>query len=419
MARPKATAISGIDDITQSLISDLNKEGTGTQAYLQGSHAQHTWGPLIPHLAFQWLVGGINVLPCQRHIGVSGLPKSFKSTLLMDIGNWYLRAGGMHVALDNEGKTSASMLDAITAYDPETEKLAVTRRIFKETNSVEEWQSMVTAAIKRARKVADRPKGQRIPILITIDSLNGKSSDASADKIKKEGSADARAFPVEAAQITRFFKGTGLIGTTANIGYVQHMVQDLGAPPGYGGPAYKESGAAISSYQGSVHLRVKKGQAYDKASHPAARIIGPPIEGYTLWLQTERSCLGPDHRTLGVDVLWQYIDREDGPPQQLMWYDWDGALGRLLVEMAYNDKMLHAFDRDRLEATLDFTQPTTGHVNCKELGLEDVSFTEFGKAIQNTPEVREKITKYLRIFKYPDVQEADVELGVGEESETE
>jgi len=417
MARPKSTPVSDIDDITQSLIGDLNKEGTGSKAYLQGEHAEHTWGPLIPHLAFQWLVGGINVLPSQRHIGISGLPKSFKSTLLMDIGNWYLRAGGMHIALDNEGKTSASMLDAMTAYDPEIAKLAGTRRIFKETNSVEEWQSMVTAAIKRAKKVADRPKGQRIPILITIDSLNGKSSDATAEKIKKEGSADARAFPVEAAQITRFFKGTGLIGTTANIGYVQHLVQDLGAPPGYGGPAYKESGAAISSYQGSVHLRVRKGSAYDKATHPAARVEGPPVEGYTLWLQTERSCLGPDHRQLGVDVLWQYTEKEDGTMQQLMWYDWDGALGRLLVEMLINDKMLHAFDRDRLKATLAFTQPKTNEVKCPELNLEGVSLTEFGKAVRSNPEVLEKVTKFLRIFKYPDIQEADVELGGGEEDE--
>jgi len=417
MARAKATPVSDIDDITKSLIGDLNKEGASTTAYLQGDHAGHTFGPLIPHLAFQWLVGGINVLPCQRHIGVSGLPKSFKSTLLMDIGNWYLRAGGMHIAFDNEGKTSASMLEALTKFDPETEKLAQTRRIFKETGSVEEWQSMVTAAIKRAKKVADRPKGQRIPILITIDSLNGKSSDATAEKIKKEGSADARAFPVEAAQITRFFKGTGLIGTTANIGYVQHLVQDLSAPPGYGGPAYKESGAAISSYQGSVHLRVRKGAAVDKASHTGARVQGPPVEGYTLWLQTERSCLGPDHRQLAVDVLWQYLDAEDGGTQQLMWYDWDGALGRLLVEMIYNDKVLHTYDRDRLKAALAFTQLKTNVVKCAELNLEEASFTDFGKAIQANPEVREKISKFLRIVKYPDVQEADIELGSAEESD--
>ena len=306
MARGKAAPdVVSVDDVTQSLIGVLNKSGNGTDAYLQDDHKLRTSGLRIPHLAFQWLVGGVDVLPIQRCIGISGLPKSFKSTLNMEIGNWFLSSGGIHIAVDNEGKTSAEMLRAMTAYDPSIAALASKRRVFKETGSVEEWQNIVTDAIKMARKTADRPKGQRIPLYVSIDSLNGKSSESLQEKLMKEGNAEDRGYPLDAMKISRFFKGLSLLGTTMNLGYVQHMMQDIGAQ-GYNGPVMKESGAVIASYMSSVHLRVAKGKAVPpKATHFSAPQVGPPIEGYTLWLTTERSCLGPDKRTLPVEILWQ------------------------------------------------------------------------------------------------------------------
>lgn len=420
MARKATPDITSVDDVTQSLIGVLNKSGNGSDAYLQNDHKLRTNGLRIPHLAFQWLVGGVDVLPMQRCIGISGIPKSFKSTLNIEIGNWFLKAGGLHVAIDNEGKTSAEMLRAMTAYDPEVAALAAKRRVFKETGTVEQWQNIVTDAIKMARKTADRPKGQRIPIYTSIDSLNGKSSESLQAKLQKEGSAEDRGYPLDAMKISRFFKALSLLGTTMNLGYVQHMMQDIGAQ-GYNGPVMKEAGAVIASYMSSVHLRVAKGKAVDtKATHFSAPQVGPPIEGYTLRLKTERSCLGPDQRHLDVDILWQYVEKDDGTIEQVMWYDWDGALSRLLVYIQYGDKNGYTkYEVNKLVEALKFSQPKANKINCAELGLVEASFSEFGKKIRTTPETLAKLTRYFNIASYPDVQEADLNLTAPPEEEVE
>jgi hypothetical protein len=220
-------------------------------------------------------------------------------------------------------------------------------------------------------------------------------------------------------KISRFFKSLSLMDTTMNLSYVQHMMQDIGAQ-GYNGPVMKEAGAVIASYMSSVHLRVSKGKAVPtKATHFSAPQVGPPIEGYTLYLKTERSCLGPDQRQLPVDILWQYVEKEDGTITQVMWYDWDGALGSLLVNIQYADKGYTKYETDKLVAALKFSQPKTNKINCAELGLSEASLSEFGKSIRTNPEVLARVTKYFNITSYPDVQEADLNLAAVKEDESE
>ena len=147
------------------------------------------------------------------------------------------------------------------------------------------------------------------------------------------------------------------------------------------------------------------------AEHSDAPTKGPPVEGYTIYVQTERSCVGPDKRKIQLDLLWQYVEQEDGSTKQVMWYDWNSALGDLLLSMKYEDKKAYAYEKERIDRMLMFTQPKTGRVNCAELDLKEASTAEFGKAIEGNPEVREKVSKLLNISKFPDVQQADCELG--------
>jgi hypothetical protein len=146
------------------------------------------------------------------------------------------------------------------------------------------------------------------------------------------------------------------------------------------------------------------------ADHPFAIQKGPPIEGYTLYLNTVRTCIGPDGNQLPVDILWQYVDQEDGTSKQAMWYDWYGALGNLLLNMKYNDKQkLYEHEKEKLDKTLYFVQPKPKRVKCEELGLDGVTASEFGKAIETNPEVRARVAKYLNIVQYPHIQEADID----------
>lgn len=423
MARPKAdqqvaTECNDLDSIASNLITSLNKKATSSNAILAGDLAEQTWGLPIPHLAFQYAVGGVNVMPCQRLYQVTGLHKSFKSTLLKEIGAWYMEAGGFYIDIDNEGKTSATMFDAMTWWRQET--LSKGRHVFKATESVEEWQNQITETIKVARKLGLREKGRRIPWFVVLDSLTGKSTEAAQEALQKEGHAESRGYPLQAAATANFIKAMNMMGTTLSMGVVRHLSQDISAAPSYGGPKMKAGGAVAVNFQYSVALRLARGDSPVRAaSHPGAPRPDLPVEGYTLYIVAEQSCLGPViDRKIEVDVLWQYVPQEDGSVRQAMFYDWDGALGLMLWQLKYDEKSrAYDSDRKRLDETLLFTQPKGKRIKCDELGLDGVSFTEFGKAIRTTPEVQAKVARFLNIARYPSFQDVDIEPFKGKDDE--
>lgn len=417
MPRPKKDSGAQPSSIISDLITTMNSVGGGSKAYAQAEHEQVTCGVQIPYLAFQYLIGGSTILPIQRLFGVSGLPKSMKSTLIVEIGNWYIDAGGVHVMIDNESKTSPEMLNSMARRHRDKMNRYKERRVFKETMSVDEWQKQLSAVKKQVLDVSAQPKGSRIPWLVSIDSLTGKSTEDTQNKIAEEGAAPTRDFPAEALKISRYLDSFNLLGTSMNVAYVQHLKQDLSAPPGYTGPKYREKGAVAAAFSTSLHLRVKKGASVRMASQPTA-VEGPPVDGYKLYLETTRACTGPDGRELEVEFLWQHIpvpgtEGEEFPEtEQVSWFDWYGALGRLLFNMKYNDKWdTYQYDTDRLDKHLLFTKAGKEAVNCKELKLEDAHVSVFGKAIEENPEVRERIRKFLNIKQFPDLQQADLELG--------
>jgi hypothetical protein len=303
------------------------------------------------------------------------------------------------------------MLDAMTWKHADERVSGGRRRSFKPASSIDEWQAMVTENIKKARAVANLPKGSRIPLLVTVDSLSANTTEDKQANLIKEGSAQARDYPVEAMQTAQYLRAMQLTDTTMNVSFVQHLMQDISAQGGYGGPKFREKGAAGAAFATSLGVIAKKGAEFIVAEHDGAPVKGPPVEGVTLFLEAIRGCLGPDGRKLAVDVLWQYVRNDDGTKRQVMWYDWHGALGRMLRDWKYSDKVKKfAYELEELDSALLFTQPRANRINCKELGLEEVSLYDFGKAIETNIEVRDRIQRYLGVAEFPTVQDADIDL---------
>ncbi len=404
------------DSLAQLAINAVNEGSTSTKAYTLGDHAEHTWGINIPSLAFQWMIGGSNVFPCQRYLSVSGEPKSLKSTLMIQVLSWHVLAGGLGYAIDNESKTSASMLDAMTWWSLTDDQRKLL--IFKESANVEEWQGVCTKAIELARKIGYREKGKRIPFFISIDSLTGKSSESEQEAVEKEGFAAARGFPVRAAQITRYLETMQLTGTTCSVGYVRHLKQTIdGGAPGMP-PPKKETGGSAANFKASLSIRVVKLGGVQYATNAAMPYPNVPCEGYPLILESNMSCLGPDKRKIQVECLWQYVEDpavaavegKVAPRKQIMKYDWEGALGRLLWAHKYDPKFgCYAYDKDRLDRALLFVQKSSKTVKCEELGLAEATFSEFGRAIESNPDVRERISNFLDIKQYRSVQDVDLD----------
>jgi len=403
------------DDIVSGLIADLNKHSTSSKAYLQGDHAQHTWGVEIPYLAFQWLIGGSSILPSQRYYGLSGEEKSFKSTLAVELGNWFIRDNGVHLLLDTENKTSPTMLDAMTWWNGIAEQK---KRAYKVCGSIGEWQTMVTRAVEHSRNMGNKEKNKREPIFVTIDSLMARSTDEADRTLRKEGSAAERGFPVASLQVTNFLETLNLLGTTCSVAWVQHMKKSM-EQTGYG-TQYKEKGATAAQFSCSTHLRINKGGAFRKAKDDSAPFEGTAVEGYEMWIRTARSCVGPGDRSLMVPLCWQHVPQEDGSTRQAMWFDWYGALGNLLVNMKYNDKFKPKFfkeDKERLAEILDFTEQKKNSIKCKQLDLDGASYYAFGRSIEDDIETRDRLSNFLNITEFPSIQTADIDFEAGKLSE--
>lgn len=400
-------------DMVNDLLEVMNKNSTSEKAYLQGEHARHTWGLKIPHLAPQWCFGGSDVIPGQRYLGISGERKAFKSTMGVEIGNWFIAQGGIAVVLDTENKTSPTMYDAMTWWNGIHER---NRRLFKVCRSVGEWQSQIQAIVTYNRESGNLPKGSRRPVFICIDSLTGRATEDADANLRREGEAAQRAYPVVAMQTTNFFEALNLLGTTTNVAWIQHMKASL-EQQSYG-KTYKEKGASAAGFHASTQLRISKGSGVNLAKHDSAPFPEYPVQGWELWMKNEFGCLGPsDGRTVMVNLLWQYVPQEDGSMRQAMWFDWDGALGQLLVNMKYSDKFkpkLFTQDKERLEQAIQFVEGRGSTVKCKELGLESASLTEFGRAIKNNLDVYDRVRRFLGITEYPDVQDADIDFGAGD-----
>ena len=412
MAKTKAPPSNAFTDL---LIESLNKKSLGTNAYLQGDLGKHTYGVPIPYLAAIYLLGGMNVLPISRYFGVSGEEKSFKSTLQVEFGNWFLMAGGMHLLLDPEQKTSATMLDAMTWWD---DRIPPDRRIYKACRSIDEWQVQVTTAIKIMRAQGPVPKGQRVPVYIVVDGMTSKGTESQMANLEKEGEAAERGYPVAAAKTTYFLESLNLLGTTCAVGWVQHMKAEI-EQDSYGGTKYKEKGAKASQFACSTHLRVTKWSGgLNFAEFPGAPSPSTPVTGYELYVKCVRSSVGESDHSLILPVLWQHIPQESGETRQAMWFDWYGALGALLLSMKYNDKhkprALYAQEKAALAEVVDFSQPHVGKVTCKKYGLEDALATEFGRAIENDPETRAKLAKFFHVATYANVQDVDIDWAAGD-----
>lgn len=413
MAKKKKTSGAiDADSFISNFLADSAANGSSLKAYLADDHARYTFGVDIP-LVLQYLFGEANKLRCQIFLGVSGLRASTKSMFVYELGNYVMNTGGVHFAIDTENKTSPSLMAALTrghSRKLQPEKFSSKRRVFSTAGSIEDWQEQTTEIIDRFRELGGLPKGKRVAGMVSVDSMMARTTEEQQTKLAKEGHSEGRGYPVANAMITNYLESVSLRGTTAIFAYVQHMKEAIDSMAH--GKQYREKGPSAAEFAATLHLRLRRIKSFNVVYHPARWVDGPPCEGHTIQIDTHKSCMGPDKRRIQVDVLWQYIDEEDEEgnkvANQYMTYDWWGALGNLLISMKYGEKKACAHDVERLNEALLFTV-SGKDVKCKELGLDGVSVTEFGRAIEHNPEVKARVSHFLRIKPYTDFQEADIE----------
>ena len=295
---------------------------------------------------------------------------------------------------------------------------------------LDEWQDKVTELVHGARDIVvkhpiTQEPGHRVPIFGVIDSITGSETDESMQAMEKEGHAKDRGYEgaSRANKIGSFLRALQFGGTCLSMGIVRHLTQAIsdGSFASKFDDKEKEAGGSLANFKASVSLRLNKGGKFSMAEHPAMPLQGPPVEGYPVRMECKFSCLGPDiNRSAFIDVMWQFVELPNGSPRQIIVYDWGGALAQLLYRKKYGEHKAFAYDIDRLEKVLMFTEgPKTNTVRCPELAKEGdpvtkddkpyMCFTEFGKRIEANPEIAKRVCRFLNISDYPSFQEAEID----------
>jgi len=329
--------------------------------------------------------------------------------------------------LDMDHKDRQVLIKAST--DPMV-RSASQRTVYKKTESVDEWQDEVTDLVKGARNIVvahpiTQEPGHRVPIFGVVDSITGSETDEAMAAMEKEGHAKDRGYEgaARANKIGSFLRALQFGGTCLSMGIVRHLTTAIsdGSFASKFDDKHKEAGGSLANFKASVSLRLSKGGKFTMASHPAAPVDGPPVEGYPVRMECKFSCLGPDiNRNASVDVMWQFVEMPNGDSRQIIVYDWGGALANLLFRKKYGDNKAFAYDIDRLEKAIEFTEgPKTNTVYCPELARDGdpvdkkekpyMSFTTWGNRIEETPAVAQRVCRFLNISTYPSFQEAEID----------
>jgi hypothetical protein len=415
MAKKKESEFTP-DAVIASIIAK-NKATLGA-AYLSKDHREYIYGVKIPALPFQWMIGGINVIPLSRVICISGYYGSMKSTLSMEIGTWFMKANGVEGRQDSENKTAPGMYSAIR-YDLAEELRA--RSVHEHANSSEAWMQGVLNYVEACDSNEARacPPGHRVPVCCFVDSINGKESESESAQLMEKGHSESRGYATLNNQIKKFFAAVPLFGVPMLLGYTAHLKDEIpAATPGArpGPPKQKELGGASASFYATLVLRLK---AVGTVDYVGADKI--PIEGKLIQITAHKSALGPNNRSITVPCVWRYVDdpsSKDGFRQEA-WWDWDWALGFLIWRGCYDDKGFSGHERDAFKALFpvvkdggSWTTPKyqelakreEGHVTLFDDG-EAHSMIELGIAVSQRPELMEKLRVMLRIMQCNDVQE--------------
>jgi len=335
--------------------ADEARKKFGHEGVFLGSQAETlVIGIPTPALAFEYVIAqdcfplGLVIQIVARH-GVG------KSGLLAEFGRWVDAAGGGTVLMENETKFNPHWYTSIMGRE------VYGRMQLHRCRSVEDWQRRLTWAINqmKADMIGTREEpgpGRTFPVLFGVDSIMGKMSEESqeriigrADKYGRpgqggEGYAQPRAYPVEAASITKYMRTVPQMLDRWPFALV--LVNHLRVrTDDQGNLERSKTGGEQVNFQESFELELRKVGGHAK------RIVSASFEGVQLQLSCEKNSFGPTGRKAQTRLLWWYeTDPQTGRPYQKTVWDWDWATVHLLNSLLHGDGA-NTYLRGRLRDT--------------------------------------------------------------------
>lgn len=369
------------------------RRATGHRSVFLASEAANTLiGIPTPSLAFEYLIGQ-DAFPLGLILHLNGLPASNKTSLLCEFYRWFVNANGGGVYLEAETKYSPDLMPSIVGYDT-ANRIAVER-----CDSVEHWQQMLQYWVDTHKKGLEGTKaepgpGRVVPILFGVDSIMGKASWETQEKVQTDGYA-GRAFPVEALSITTFMRTIPQMMDEWPFALVLNNHLKVSKDE-QGMTQKRTAGGAGVNFQESWEIQMSVVKPKITCADPEN-----PWEGKVVKLHCSKNSMGTDKRSVEARMLWWDEVQEDGSVRQKTVWDWDWAMIKMFISVKGAEA---AKLQDVLHIEAPHVSPVENDAWSKTLGMkaaDAIPWSDLGARIRQDTVLYDKIRQALGIKRRP------------------
>ena len=402
MGKKKVSASVDIRGATSGFLrastAAARKEYGDANMCVMGEAGRIVVGLPLPGLAMEYLLVN-DAFPLSRMTQIVGTEGTCKSALCFEIARWFKQNTGITYLFENETKYSPDFAQSIIGYTDAEDDMECFAHY--PCDSLEDWQSKVQYTLGQIRemmvkKTAANPKpmGRVFPVLFVLDSISGKLSRESAQRIEKDGYA-GRQHPVEALSITNFLKKIPQDFEEWPISFVavNHLKPTKSAT---GAIERNKAGGRGISFQETFELEMKRARVA-KVSLVDPSEEGFQIGGNNLRIICRKNGLGETHREIPISILWKHERCPiTGQMRQYTKWDWPSATVDVLNSFEAGKR------RDMIRDIVDLHKATNNRWWSKRLGVpkdDPIPKTEIGALIDNNEELKDPLRDLFGIKK--------------------
>jgi len=365
-------------------VMQVNRAHPNDSAGLTDDIDNWTIGIPIPALVVQYQLQS-NVFPLGRVYSVVGKEGTCKSSLAVEFARWFALAVGASWVFEAEAKFAAKLARSILRYEEHA-----TQGI-QQCSSQDDWQRNMQEQMKLYLKDVNgtegRPGcGRTIPFLWILDSLSGRDSLETMERIEKKGSP-TRAFAFEAQKNTQFLRkiSADISDEPISLVIVNHLKEGT-----------TERGFTERRKPGGAHLNFNTTVEWQMEKFGKSRIVGKETI-LDLTLKCYKNSLGATGRVIPVSMNWWHEPdpTNDGHARQVTFFDWHASLPRLIFRLAEEERM----GKEALALT-GLTKIHNNSCFSKLLGVgrtQAESFRDMGQRIVKNRELKAKLQEIFQI----------------------
>lgn len=356
----------------------------------------------------------IPALPFEILIGQSGFPLSVvmqlvaeakvgKSSLLAEFGRWFDGVDGAFTLLECESKFNDVWYRSIMGPEVFDERVA-----YHKCESLEGWQERLTSAVKEAQDFMDGTAkdpgpGRVIPFLYGVDSIFGKASEQSQEKILGKRQDDGRrsdkavgyaerSYAIEAQIFAKYLRAVpDLVDRwPMALVFVNHL---RNTKDDQGNAVRLKPGGAQVSFQQSYEIELQR------AKGPKYMIACEQFAGYPVRITCPFNSFSQGNRAIVTRMLWWYEPHpETGRPRQVTCWDWDWSLVHTISTQLSGDRFDPIYRARLKEAGIHVEVLKTGDVEntawSRTVGVKKenpVSWAELGAMLRSDESLKQAI----------------------------